>query len=402
MTASGRSGPLAGIRVIDLSAVVSGPFATSVLADQGADVILVEQPQSPDVVRQSGPSVPSADGVSAFWASMNRNKRAITLNLKEDRGRAILFELLGAADVVVQNFRPGVMDRLGIGWEVLHERFPQLVMCSISGFGPDGPYAGRPAYDATMQCVAGYPSIQADRDGTPRLMATIVCDKVTSLNAAQSICAALVARSLGGGGQHIELAMIDASIHFLWPDAMWGDTYLDHQSDVPDLASIYKLYPTKDGWAIVYAISTDNQWQSMCRALGRSDLAEDPRFADLQGRLINGDLVNDELVIETARFTTAEIVSLMESADVPAAPVNTRRTMIDDPQVRHRDILVESDHPSAGRIRSARPPAKFSATPSTWFGHAPVFGQHTDEVLAEILALSTEQIDQLRNDGIIV
>lgn len=397
-----RTGPLAGIRVIDLSAVVSGPFATSILADQGADVILVEQPNTPDVVRLSGPSVSSAEGVSAFWASMNRNKRAITLNLKDERGKALLFDLVRNADVVVQNFRPGVIDRLGLGWEVLRTVNPELVMCSISGYGADGPYVNRPAYDPVVQCVAGYPDVQADADGTPHLMATIVCDKVTSLNAAQAICAALVARSMGRGGQHLELAMIDASVHFLWPEAMWSHTYLDHETDVPDLASIYKLYATSDGWAIVYAISTDTQWQNMCRALGRDDLATDSRFADLQGRLTYGEQINDELVVEMAAYTTADIVELMERFDVPAAPVNTRQSMIDDPQVRHREILVESDHPTAGRIRSARSPVRFSETPSTWARHAPVFNQDTDEVLSEVLGLDAEALAELRSDHIIV
>ncbi len=397
-----RTGPLAGIRVIDLSAVVSGPFATSILADQGADVILVEQPLVPDVVRQSGPSVPSAGGVSAFWAAMNRNKRAITLNLKEARGKELLFDLIRSADVVVQNFRPGVIERLGLGWDVLHAVNPELIMCSISGYGSDGPYVDRPAYDAVVQCVAGYPDVQVDAEGRPQLMATIVCDKVTSLNVAQSICAALVARSMGRGGQHLEVAMIDASIHFLWPEAMWSHTYLDHETDVPDLASIYKLYPTSDGWAIVYAISTDTQWQNMCRALGRADLAADPRFADLQGRLIYGDQINDELVAEMAAYTTAGIVELMERFDVPAAPVNTRQSMIDDPQVRHRELLVESDHPTAGRIRSVRAPVRFSETPSTWVRHAPVFNQDTDEVLADVLGLDEARLAELRSEHIIV
>ena len=399
---SARTGPLAGIRVIDLSAVVSGPFATSILADQGADVILVEQPHSPDVVRNSGPVVGSAQGVSAFWAAMNRNKRAITLNLKDERGKALLLDLLGKADVVVQNFRPGVMDRLGLGWEFLHDLNPELIMCSVSGYGPDGPYAHRPVYDPIIQSVAGYPMVQVDAAGEPHLVGTIVCDKVTSLNVAQGICAALVARSMGRGGQHLEVAMIDASVHFLWPEAMWNLTYLDHDTDVPDLASIYRLYQTKDGWAIVYAISTDTQWQSLCRALGRTDLAADPRFGDLQGRLIHGELINDELVPEMARFTTADLVSLMDEFDVPAAPVNTREAMIDDPQIRHREILVESVHPTAGRIRSVRPPVRFSSTPSQLVLPAPLFAQHTAEVLYELLSISADELVELTDAGVIV
>ncbi len=395
-------GPLTGIRVIDLSAVVSGPFGTSILADQGADVIMVEQAHAPDIVRRSGPAVDSAEGVSAFFASMNRNKRSIALNLKDERGKELLKDLVRQGDVVVQNFRPGALDRLGLGWEVLREINPELIMCSVSGFGADGPYSHRPAFDPVVQAVAGYPMVQIDDDGVPHLMSTIVCDKVTSLHVAQAVCAALVARANGFGGQHIELAMVDASIHFLWPEAMWNHTYLDHETDMPDLASIYRLFPTKDGWAMVYPVATEAHWRSMCRALGRPDLADDPRFADLQGRVLHGGAVNDELERETVRFTTDELVQLMDRADVPVAPVNTREALIDDPHVRHRQIVVENDHPTAGRVRVVRPPARFSETPSGLHRHAPTFGQHTDGVLRELLDLSDGQLSELHTAGVIV
>jgi crotonobetainyl-CoA:carnitine CoA-transferase CaiB-like acyl-CoA transferase len=394
-------GPLTGIRVIDLSAVVSGPFATSILADQGADVILVEQTHTHDIVRQSGALVDSAPGVSAAWASMNRNKRSITLNLKDQRGKELVLALIRDADVVVQNFRPGAMERLGLGWEVLHALNPELVMCSINGFGSDGPYAHRPAFDAVVQSIAGYPMVQVDNNGEPQLMATILCDKVTSLNVAQSVCAALVARSMGHGGQHIEIAMLDASIHFLWPEAMWNHTYLDHETNAPDLAAIASLYPTLDGWAVVYPLGTDPQWQDLCEALNRPDLAADPQFAGIAGRILNGSDLNAELERETAKFTTDALVKLMDEADVPAAPVNTREEMITDPQVRHRGILEESVHPTAGRIRSARSPALFSKTVSVHTRHAPVFNEHTDEVLAELLAVPPDQLAALRADGVI-
>jgi crotonobetainyl-CoA:carnitine CoA-transferase CaiB-like acyl-CoA transferase len=350
--------------VIDLSAVVSGPFGTSILADQGADVILVEQARAPDVIRASGPVAASADGVSAFWAAMNRNKRAIAVDLKQDAGKQVVLDLVATADVVVQNFRPGALDRLGLGWDVLSCLNPQLVMCSVSGFGTDGPYAHRPAIDPIVQSVAAYAAVQTDDAGHPQLMNTVLCDKITSLNVAQSVCTALLARAAGRGGQHIELAMIDASIHFLWPDAMWNSTYLDHQSDFPELGSIYKLYRTTDGWAMVYASATTVHWEALCAAIDRPDLAADPRFADLQGRLRCGDAVNDELAAEIEHFSTAEFVELMDAADVPVAPMNTRQAMIDDPHIRHRDIVVESQHPTAGRIRQARPPAIFSKTPA--------------------------------------
>jgi len=393
-------GPLTGIKVVDLSAVISGPFATSMLADQGADVILVERADFPDIVRDSGALRPGT-GVSALFASMNRNKRTIALDLKQQAGKEILLDLVRAADVVVQNFRPGALERLGLGWDVLSSVNPDLIMCSISGFGNDGPYSHRPAFDPVVQGVAGYPSVQADDDGVPHLVATAVCDKVTSMQATQSILAALVARSNGAGGQHIELAMVDAAIHFLWPEAMWNDTYLDYESDMPNLSEIYRLYQTSDGWAMVYSVATQTHWQSMCTALGRADLAEDPRFADLQGRVKFGAAVNDEIQAETSRYTTKELVDLMDAADVPVSPVNTRWQMIHDPHVGHRELLVETDHPAVGRIRQVRPPARFSATPTSIRRHAPSFGEQSDEILSDELGLSAERIENLRAQGVV-
>jgi crotonobetainyl-CoA:carnitine CoA-transferase CaiB-like acyl-CoA transferase len=274
-------------------------------------------------------------------------------------------------------------------------------MCSVTAFGPDGPYAQRPAYDPIVQAVAGYADVQADADGTPQLVRTIVCDKVTALNVAQSICAALVARGNGAGGQHIEVAMLDASVHFLWPDAMWNATYLDHDIEMPELSSIYRLQQSSDGWVIVYAISTDPQWQAMCVAFGRPDLAQDPRFADLQARLRNGDAANEAMQAETGKYTTHEVVEMMDRAGVPAAPVNTRARMPTDPQVLHRGLVVETDHPSAGRIRSIRPTTSFSKTPSSLRSPAPRFGEHTDQILTELLELTAEELAGLRARGAI-
>lgn len=393
-------GPLSGIRIIDLSAVVSGPFGTAILADQGADVITVEQARQPDLVRYSGPVAPSAEGVSAYWASLNRNKRGIALDLKHSDGKDILKQLVATADVVVQNFRPGALERLDLGWDVLSTINPQLIMCSVNAYGADGPYSDRPAFDPILQAISGYASVQGE-NGVPKLMRTIVCDKVTSLNVAQAVCAALVARSLGAGGQHVEVAMLDVSVHFLWPDAMWNNTYLDHPSDMPDLASIYHLQRTSDGWIIVYSLATDGHWQAMCKAFDRTDLLEDPRFVDVQARIRNGHATNSAIEEETVRYTTAQLVERLSAAGVPVAPVHDRESMPNDPQVKHRKLVVETVHPSAGRIRSVRPPARFSKTPSTMYRHAPRFGEHTDEVLTEILGLDPDRLTALRAAGAI-
>ncbi len=394
-------GPLTGIRIIDLSAVISGPFATAMLADQGADVIAIERADAPDIVRASGPLL-DGSGMSAMYAAMNRNKRNIVIDLKQPAGRELLLELVRDADVVVQNFRPGALERLGVGWSVLSQLNPNLIMCSVSGFGSDGPYSHRPAFDPIVQSVAGYPSVQIDDEGRPNLVATAVCDKITSLQVAQSVLAALLARANGAGGQHIEVAMVDVAVHFLWPEAMWNDTYLDHTIDMPNLSDIYKLYRTSDGWAMVYSVATEGHWQRMCTALGRPDLATDPRFADLQGRVRYGAEVNDEIQAVTATMTTDEVVQMMDAADVPVAPVNTRQAMIDDPHIRHRELLVESQHPVVGTIRQVRPPARYSVTPSGLRRHAPSFGEHTDEILGEILGRSPEDIAALRAQQVVL
>ncbi|MFN0028080.1 MAG: CaiB/BaiF CoA transferase family protein [Acidimicrobiales bacterium] len=396
-----KDGPLTGIRVIDLSAVISGPFGTAMLADQGADVISVERADAHDVVRDSGPLVPGS-GMSAMFAAMNRNKRNIVIDFKQEAGRELLKELVKDADVVVQNFRPGALERLGIGWDVLSAINPDLIMCSVSGFGTDGPYSHRPAFDPVVQSVAAYPWVQTDDNGNPNLIATAVCDKATSLQVAQSILAALVGRANGAGGQHIELAMVDVALHFLWPEAMWKHTYLDHTiDDMPNLNEIYKLYRTNDGWAMVYSVATERHWKSMCTALGRLDLAEDPRFADLQGRVRFGAAVNDEIQAITSGMSTDELVKLMDEADVPVAPVNSRDAMIDDPHIRHRGLLVETDHPVVGRIRQVRPPARYSKTPSSIRRHAPSFGEHTDEILRDILGRTPDQIEELRRQTVV-
>ena len=247
--------------------------------------------------------------------------------------------------------------------------------------------------------MCGYAVVQADPDGRPRLMRTIVADKVTSLNVAQAVCAALVARANGHGGQHIEVAMVDAAIHFLWCDGMWNYTYLDHPSAQPDVNLSYHLYRTTDGWVIIYPIAKANHWHNALVALGRAELEHDPRFRELHQRSGNVAQINAELAPVVGRYSTVEIVELMLANDVPVAPVNDREQLLADPQVQARGIVVEMDHPVAGKIRMARSAPIYSKTPATLRRHAPAHGEHTNEVLAS-LGLSDGEIAALRADGI--
>jgi CoA:oxalate CoA-transferase len=389
--------------VIDLSAVISGPFGTSILADQGADVIMVEQAHAPELIRNAGPLAKDSEA-SALFVAQNRNKRSIGLNLKCEAGKQLLKDMVKRADVLVQNFRPGAMDRLALGWDVLSAINDQLIMCSVSGFGASGQYSHRPAFDPIVQSVGSYPTVQADAAGVPKLVATAVCDKLTSLYVAQSISAALVARANGAGGQHIELAMLDAGIHFLWPDGMQSCALVNSDGaashETPGSAP-FELYQTQDGWLMVFDVATDAHWQQLCRALGREALASDPRFSTVDARAAHRSEVTEQLREDAASYTTAKLLGLLDEIGIPAAPVNSRQSMIDDPHVNHRGIVVQTVHPSAGRIRQVRPPVIFSKTPSGLRRHAPLFGEHTDEVLAEVLEKSVEDIAALRADAVV-
>jgi crotonobetainyl-CoA:carnitine CoA-transferase CaiB-like acyl-CoA transferase len=341
------AGPLEGIRVVDLTAVVSGPMATTILGDQGAEVIKVEPPGGGDLLRHLGTS---RGGLSGIFTTLNRNKRSIALDLRAARGREILESLVARADVFVQNYRPGVVERMGIGEPALRRVKPDLVYVSISGFGETGPYAQKRVYDNVIQALSGMASVQSDREtGRPALVSHIVCDKASALAAAQAITAALFARERGAGGQHVRLAMLDTAISFLWPDAMDRHTFIgDGAVDSPEFARSYHIRATKDGFMTLLPIS-DVEFAGMCRALGRDDLAEDPRFCDKSARFRNGPALSEIIDAETAKLSTRELCARLEAHDVPHAQVNDVATLHEDPQVRANHLLVEMDHPHAGR-----------------------------------------------------
>lgn len=390
------AGALDGIRILDLSNVVSGPMAVQLLADQGADVIKIEAPGAGDISRYVGGK---RGGVAAMFTVLNRNKRSLVLDLKQDEAREILVELVGSADVLVQNFRPGAMSRMGLDYETLKKINDQLIYVSISGFGGDGPYAKRRVYDPIIQALAGYVSNQvAAGSGSPDLVKNIICDKATALTASQAITAALFARERGGGGQHVDVAMLDTGIAFLWPDGMWNNTFVgDGQETMPPLSDVYRVTATADGY-VVYLILTDAEWHGMARAIERDELAKDPRFESLEKRVGNIDALLEILEHEIGKRSTAEICARLEAEDVPFAEVNDVAAVADDPQVKHRGTLAEMTHEQGGLMRQPSPVARFDATPSSIRFQAPALGEHTNEVLAE-LGLSNERIAALRKAG---
>jgi crotonobetainyl-CoA:carnitine CoA-transferase CaiB-like acyl-CoA transferase len=393
------AGPLAGIRVVDCSAVLSGPMATMMLADQGADVIKVEQPGIGDFLRLS-PFV--RGGLGAFFVNGNRGKRAITIDLHQPRGRELLLALVRGADVFVQNFRPGAVERLGIAEADLRAVQPDLVYVSISGFGETGPYANRRVYDPVIQALSGSVAIQVHPDtGERDLVRHVICDKASALTAAQAITAALFARERGAGGQHVRVAMLDASIAFFWPDGMMEHTMVGPgvERAGPTLYRLYRLTETADGHLIYFAVS-DAEFHGLFRALGRPEWCEDARFRDHAGRMAHTAELDASIRAAFRKWPTAEVLARMGAESLPAAPAHSLEDVIADPQVRHNELLVEREHPTAGVIRQPRPPARFDRTPAEPGRLAPLPGEHTDEILAE-LGLAADERARLREAKVV-
>lgn len=388
------SGPLTGVRVLDLTSMVSGPVATMLLGDQGADVIKVE-PLTGDLVRYMGPN---RDGLTSGFISSNRNKRSIAVDLKQEAGMDVVKRLAATSDVFVQNFRPGAIERMGLGEDVVREIRPDIVYVSISGFGETGPYAHKRVYDPVIQALSGLAAIQRDREtGRPKMVRTIIPDKTTALTAAQAITAALFARERSGEGQHVKLAMLDTMVAYLWPEGMAGFTFIGKEVKAARAQFAQDLiFATTDGFITAGAVS-DAEWQGMCRALEREEWIDDERFNTPNGRIVN---VQERLrltaeVLETR--SSAEWLARLDAAGVPCAPVLDRHEVFEHEQVRINEMVEELDHPVAGRIRQPRPAARFDRTPAGIHRHAPMLGEHTDELLQE-MGLDA---DALRAAGVI-
>ena len=386
------AGPLAGFRIVDLTTMLTGPWATCMLGDQGADVIKVEVPGTGDHTRALGNR---RGGLSASFINLNRSKRSLALNLKQPEGRTALLKLAASADVFIQNFRPGVVERLGVSEPEIRKVAPAVIYVSISGFGERGPLVERPAYDPVVQALSGLTTIQAGSDhARPRLIRTILPDKLTALAASQAVSAALLSRENTGKGQHVRLSMLDTVLSFMWASDMGGLTFVDQPLTHQEAASFIDLiYETGDGYMTVSTMS-DKQWAGLTRAFGRPDLLEDPRFAtpELRDRNVNERLALIQEVLKTR--TTQEWLELLDREDVPCAPALTRHQVIQHPQVVASEVLVEHEHPVAGRVRQTRTPARFEGTPPGAPRGAPRLGEHNAEILAE-LGYSESEIEDL-------
>jgi len=391
-------GPLEGVRILDLTTMASGPLATSILADQGADVIKIEGPDRGDGLRTIGPA---RGGMSALFTSFNRSKRAIAIDLRDERGVALLDRLAEGADVLVQNFRPGAVDRMGIGADRYRSRHPELIYVSVSGFGERGPMAQSAVYDSVMQAYSGVAMHQADLEtGEPAFVRSVVCDKGTAIQTAQLITAALFARSQGRGGQHVKVSMLHASLAFLWPDGMQNHSLLGEGVSAPLLkGALPMIRATADGHIAISFIQ-DREFEALCRAIGREALLADERFATAGPRAGHARALQSELDPTLRSFSTNDLVEKLVAADVPYAPIGDPATIHADPQVVANDLVFEMDHPIAGRLRQPRPLGEFEGTPTRVERGAPGLGEHTREVASEA-GLTAAAIDELIEAGVL-
>ena len=392
------AGPLNGVRVVDFTAMVSGPMAAAMLADQGAEVIKIEPPAG-DEVRQMGRR---RNGVTAGFFACNRGKRSLCLDLKKAEGIEAARTLIGTADVVMQNFRPGAMDRLGLGAERLCKEHPGLIYLSISGFGEQGPYAHQRVYDPVVQALTGATDIQADRDTRrPKMFRVVIADKVTALTAAQAVAAALFARERTGRGQHIRLAMLDATIAFFWPEGMAGLVFVGDEVDVTKYQGTMDLiYETADGYITAGAI-TNAEWRGLCNALGKPEWIDDPRFSTTAARFRNVGERKRLTAGELVRWNREEILARLNAEDVPSAPLLTRLELLDHEQVVANDIVGIYEFEDHGRIRLARPAARFEETPAAISAPAPRLGEHSEAILAD-LGYPAGEIRKMVDQGAVV
>ncbi len=393
-------GPLEGLKILDLTRVLAGPYCTMLLGDLGADIIKVEMPKTGDDSRHFGPY---QNGESAYFMSLNRNKRSMTLNLKHEEGKALLKELVKDVDVIVENFRPGTMEKLGLGYDVLKEINPRIVYAASSGFGHSGPYSKKPAYDGVVQAMGGIMSITGAKGGEPTRVGPSIGDIAAGLFTAIGVLAALNHRNESGKGQKVDVAMLDCQVamlenaiaRYVVTKEVPKPAGNRHTSIVP-----FEPFDSKDS-KIVIAVGNDTIWKRFCGVAGLEDIVDDPKFSTNPERNNNYDELRPILAAKLVEKTTEEWSKIFDEAGVPNGPINYVDKVLENEQVLARDMIVEVDHPKAGKLKMPGVAIKMSDTPGGIESPAPLLGQHNRELLKEFFDYSDEKIDQLIAEGVL-
>jgi formyl-CoA transferase len=393
--------PLEGLRVVDLTRVLSGPYCTMQLGDMGAEVIKVEQPGKGDDTRAFAP--PYQGDEAAYFLSVNRNKKSITLDMKSDRGKEVLWRLIEKSDILVENFRPGAMDRLGFGYPAVQARRPSLVYCSISGFGDSGPQKDRPGYDVIVQGEAGIMDITGPRDGAPHKVGAAIGDLVSGLYAAQGILAALHTRRAGGEGQHVRISMYEAVASLLTFNASifyaTGNSPRRRGNEHPTIVP-YETFEAADGW-INLGVANDDLWQRFCRAAGRGDLASDARFAKASDRVRNREVLVPLVKAMVKERTRDDWLARLDEAGVPSGAIRTVGEVCESGLLRARGMIAEMPHAGAGVVKAIKNAVHLSRTPLDGYQAPPRLGEHTREVLTGLLGYGAAEFDALARDGVV-
>ena len=385
-----RSGPLQNYRIVDLTTMISGPYGTQLLADQGADVIKVETPTG-DLMRHAAPA---RDGMSAAFLLTNRNKRSVVLDLKTATGKENLDRLIATADVFVQNFRPGAIERMGFDEQHVRSIRSDIIYVSISGFGETGPYSNKRVYDPVIQALSGLMYAQGLGDGAkvvPRMMSTLIPDKLTAMTAAQAISAALLGREATGDGDHVRLSMLDATVAWNFPDLLLRHCLLGEAPSAPIASGIdTTAFATQDGHLVVF-IASDDEWQGFVVASGQPELGQDGRFKTLADRMEHLPEMYAIMRKAVADGTTEEWLGRLDENQVPCAAINSIEGLLTDPQIAHNELVEEFEHPTVGSIRQARPAARFTTHRIDERKPAPRLGEHTEEILQELNQTSAKE-----------